>query len=81
MAPRLAVSSVGLVPSYKPHSNNTVDCANNFKVPRPLSTQSSWGFTCKDQPSLHKSSMPMAYLQFAHKLTSTRRAIENKSTN
>eukprot|EP00983_Pelagomonas_calceolata_P065915 1148783-Pelagomonas_calceolata.AAC.7 len=32
----------GLVPSYKPHSNSTVNCANNFKALRSLSTQSSW---------------------------------------
>eukprot|EP00983_Pelagomonas_calceolata_P134791 1162093-Pelagomonas_calceolata.AAC.13 len=32
----------GLVLSKKPHSIDTVNCANNFKVLRSLSTQSSW---------------------------------------
>eukprot|EP00983_Pelagomonas_calceolata_P079992 1154945-Pelagomonas_calceolata.AAC.2 len=54
-------------------SNNKVNCGNKFKVPRSLSTQSSWICT-----KLHAHSMQYAMCAM-YKLTSTRRAIEHRN--
>eukprot|EP00983_Pelagomonas_calceolata_P130379 1161679-Pelagomonas_calceolata.AAC.2 len=91
------VVKLGLVPSQRPHSNNTVSCANNFKALRSLHTillgVGGTIYTAHTLDQFKKlgidpqRSTKLARklhahsVQYAQNLTSTRRAIQTKNTN
>eukprot|EP00983_Pelagomonas_calceolata_P131284 1161761-Pelagomonas_calceolata.AAC.14 len=60
----------------KPHGNTTVNCINNSMVPRSRKLRIDPQRSTKLAQKLHAHSV-----QYAHKLTSTRHAIENKNTH